>query len=118
MVQYKKVIEIFAFEVWYLLKRLWRLFSVVPIEGLMQAILVQEHKDKIINTMVHEVLLSMDEREFFHYTINNIIDVLYFFIPYTHTLNHKHPHSTLSVSHSSFTSLFISYNLYKHVFIL
>ena len=33
----------------------------MPIEGLMQAILVQEHKDKIINTMVHEVLLPMDE---------------------------------------------------------
>ena len=105
MVQYKKAIEIFAFKVWYLLKRLWRLFSVVPIEGLMQAILVQEHKDKIINTMVHEVLLSMDEREFFHYTINNIIDVLYFSVPYTHTLNHKHPHSTKCLSFFLYISI-------------
>ena len=51
----------------------------MPVEALIQTTLVQEHKDNIIHTKVHKVLTwfdqmptSMDERESFHHTIENI----------------------------------------------
>ena len=55
---------------------------VVPAKALMPTMLVQEHKDKIINTngtqgfnVVRPTMLtSTDERELFHYTIENIIE--------------------------------------------
>ena len=47
----------------------------------MQTMLVQEHKDQIIYTKIHEVLMSFDqsylsteEGESLHYTIKNIIE--------------------------------------------